>query len=216
MIAAWSHLDGAPVQEDEISIAVPGQPLRGACCGRTLSMPSKNSRRMRPCDGSSKLRHGNARPKPVPWRWVPLASVFHWWVKRRRPRRQTPMSRRTATCRPINASFSVKRKWPTSVSPRSISSTGKTSAAVCSWPAVAAVAMAVAAATVAAAAEVAASALAAGVAEAAEVAAAARSAAAGSGSSPALLAWVAQAVPAAACHGDRAVCASAGSDRRPD
>jgi hypothetical protein len=44
------------------------------------------------------------------------------------------MSRNLTTSLPISASFLAKRKWPTSVSPRSISSIGKTLAAACNWP----------------------------------------------------------------------------------
>src|ERR1700722_9934996 len=56
------------------------------------------------------------------------------------------MSRNLTTSLPISASFLATRKWPTSVSPPSISSIGKTLAATCSWPGfVAAVAVVLAA-----------------------------------------------------------------------
>src|SRR5205807_6225857 len=44
------------------------------------------------------------------------------------------ISRNLTASRPISASFLAKRKWPTSVSPRSISSIRKPPAATCSLP----------------------------------------------------------------------------------
>jgi hypothetical protein len=107
------------------------------CAGfaeRTLAKRfHKNLRRMRPCHGSSKLRSRNAQPKPPPRRcWVPRDWVFRWWVVHPHPRCPLPVSRNLTIPRPISASFLAKRKWPTSVSPRSISSIGKTLAAACS------------------------------------------------------------------------------------
>ena len=46
----------------------------------------------------------------------------------------TAGSRNLTIPRPISASFLAKRKWPTSVSPRSMSSIGKTLAAACGKP----------------------------------------------------------------------------------
>jgi hypothetical protein len=43
------------------------------------------------------------------------------------------MSRNQTVSRPISASFLVKKKWPTLVSPRSMSSITKTFAATCNW-----------------------------------------------------------------------------------
>ena len=50
------------------------------------------------------------------------------------PRARYPLliSRNLTTSRPISASFLAKRKWPTSASPRSISSIRKSLAATCS------------------------------------------------------------------------------------
>jgi len=171
---------------------------------------------MRPCHGSSGLRSGNAQPKQPPRRcwalpdWVFRSSVAH---RRRRP----AISRNPTTPRPISVSFLAKRKWPTSVWPRSISSTGKTLAAACNSPADAAVAAATgvagaevataaAAATVVVTADSSAAAVAAADA-AAEVAAAAAAAGSVPGSSSAQAAWPARAAPAAACPGVPAGCA---------
>jgi hypothetical protein len=166
--------------------------------------------RMRSCHGSSKLRRQNAQAKPRPSVcWVPPDWVFRWSVAHLHRRCRLPISRKPTRACPIIASFWAKRKWPTSASLRSTSSTGKMlAAAACSSPAAVAVAaaMVAAAATVVAAAAmvVAASMVAAdaGVAPAAE--AAAGSVAAGSGS---LAASVALAAPAAACPGAFAACA---------
>ena len=58
--------------------------------------------------------------------------VFRWWAVHPHPRCPLPVSRNLTTPRPISASFLAKRKWSTSVSPRSISWIGKTLAAACS------------------------------------------------------------------------------------
>lgn len=144
------------------------------------------------------------------------------------PRCPPPISRNLTTTRPITASFSAKRKWPTSVSPRFMSSTGKTLAAVCSWPADAVVAAAAEDAAAVAEDAAAASAVAAAISGllaavvAAASAVAVAAAAAGSVASfsvPAWawwLAWVARLVGVAAAPGERAACAKCHENRRCD
>ena len=55
-----------------------------------------------------------------------------YWEAHQHPRCPLLISRNLTIPRPIMASFLAKRKWPTSVSPRSISSIRKTLAAACS------------------------------------------------------------------------------------
>ena len=62
---------------------------------------------------------------------VPPDWTFRCWVTHQHPRCQLLISRNLTIHRPISASFLAKRKWPTSVSPRSISSIRKTLAAAC-------------------------------------------------------------------------------------
>ena len=57
---------------------------------------------------------------------------FRWGEAHPRTRYPLLISRNLTTSRPISASFLAKRKWPTSVSPRSISSIRKSLAATCS------------------------------------------------------------------------------------
>jgi hypothetical protein len=134
--------------------------------------------------------------------------AFRWWVAHRHPRCPLPIFRDLTTTRPISASFLAKRKWPTSASPRSISSTGRTLAAACRWHADAVAAAAEAAVAAAAAEAAAASEVAAvsGSLAAAVVAGAVAAVAAGSVASGSVPAWVAQ---AAAYPGERAACANA-------
>jgi hypothetical protein len=132
-----------------------------------------------------------------------------------------PMSRNLTVARPINASFSAKRKWPTSVSPHSTSSTGNTPAAACSSPAVAAAVVdAEAAVVVAAAAGAAAGAAAEAAGLAAEVAVAAGSgsAAAGTAGTAAMVSTVRTFPTAggAADLGEHAACAKSQEKRRCD
>jgi hypothetical protein len=58
--------------------------------------------------------------------------VFRWRVVHPHPRCPLLVSRNLTIPRQMSASFLAKRKWPTSVSPRSISSIEKTLAAACS------------------------------------------------------------------------------------
>ena len=64
--------------------------------------------------------------------WVPPDWVFRYWVAHQHPRCPLLISRNLTIPRPTSASFLAKRKWPTSVLPRSISSIRKTLAAACS------------------------------------------------------------------------------------
>ena len=179
---------------------------------------------MRPCDGSSTLRGRNAQPRPPPRRcsvrpgWVFRCSVVH-----RDPRRPLLISRNLTIPRPISASFLAKRKCKTSVSPRSISSIGKTLAAACNWPGDGVVAAAAEVAAGAAASEVAAVAglLAAEVAaagslaaEAARVAAAVRVAAAARVAAVARVAAAARVAAVARARGERAAIAGAKSQEK--
>jgi hypothetical protein len=107
-------------------------PLRPGFAERTLLKRfQKNLRRMRPCHGLSTLRSRNAEPKP-PRRCLVPDWVFRWGVAHPHPRCPLPVSRKLTITGPISVSFLAKRKWPTSVSPRSISSIGRTLAAACS------------------------------------------------------------------------------------
>ncbi len=107
--------------------------------------------------------------------------------------------------RPISASFSATRKWPTSVSLRSTSSIRKTLANACRKPEDAVVAEVAAVAV----AEVAAGSVVAAVSGsvAAEAAAAAVAGLVASGSVAARLAWAARLAGVAAAPGERAACA---------
>ena len=127
------------VHEDEweldgtVRILTHKQPLRAGFAERTLATSSRTYGGCRPCHGSSKLRSRNAQPKPPPWGcWVPPDWVFRCWVTHQRPRCPLLISRNLTIFRPISASFLAKRKWPTSVSPRSISWIRKALAAACS------------------------------------------------------------------------------------
>jgi hypothetical protein len=215
-------------------IFLPKQLLRAAFAGRTLGgveLFHKYFWRMRPCQGSSKLRSRNAQAKLPPSRcWVPPDWVFRWWAARPQPQRLLPIFRKPIRACPTTASFLAKKRWPTSASPRSISSIGKTSAAVaCSSPAdavavaVAMVAGVAVASTVVAVAStvVAVASVVAVVAVASEVAAGAEAAGSGSalglvaaGSLAVLAAPVVPAAPAAAYPGEPAACVIRRPDRR--
>ena len=167
-----------------------------------------NRWRMRPCQGSSKLRRQNAQAKPPPSVcWVPPDWVFRWSVTHPHPRYPPLISRKPTIACPISASFLAKRKWLTSASPRSISSTGKTLAAAASSSpadAVAAAAVMVAAAVMAAAAVMVVAVFM--VVAVAEVAAGAAAAVAAGSESESLAVWVASAARAAASPGACAAC----------
>jgi hypothetical protein len=139
---------------------------------------------------------------------VPPDWAFRWWVAHRHPRCPLPIFRDLTTTRPISASFLAKRKWPTSASPPSISSIGKTLVAACRWHADAVAAGAEAAVAAADAEAAAASEVAAvsGSLAAEVVAGAVAAVAAGLVASGSVPAWVAQ---PAAYPGERAACADA-------
>ena len=102
---------------------------------------------------------------PLPQHSAQPDSVFRWSASGAHPHPQClpPIRNPTTPRHPISASCLEKRRWPTSASPRSTSSTRNGLAVVCRWPLL----FAVAAGAVDAEAGVAADAAAAGLAEAA-------------------------------------------------